>query len=176
MIANTYPVKISKVNYFFKKISLAFILVAAVGWVLFDIVDFPVKYLYHLSFAYHSALPEKLSSFLEFSVIAGLLGAILFTSRTYTKAQLSITDEYIQITSQKKGINISTIELKRIVLIQKTFSFRPYRMEFVCPNNGTICIVFTSKDHIETAISLLLQIVPDKINSEVMFIENDDYY
>lgn len=153
MTANTYRIKISKVNHFLRKISLGLSLIAVSGWILSDWIDFPVSYLSHLSFSYYSKLPEKLLSFLNLSVIAGLFAFFLFTRRKYIKAQLSITDE---------DIHISIIALKRIILIRKSFSFRPYRMEFVCPNNGITCIIFSSEEQIEDAIMLLLQIVPDK--------------
>lgn len=171
----TYQVKINKTNRISREIAGFLFFIWAVGFAIWYVVDLPVKYQYEISIAYYSNLPTWINHIFSWTIITGLVSLVLFTLRSNSNGILSLRPDHVEIKTKRELHVIKFSMLQRIAIVEKTFSFRPHRLEFIFPNKKCIRVVFSSEQAIEEVIMRLHQISPDKLDKEVMQFESHEY-
>lgn len=171
---STFSVQVFYPSSLINKLGLIISFSALPGIILGNIIDLPVKYIYYLSIPYYDAISISLLNIIVISFCLMILSAMIFRIRRTKSAILSLSNDSISLKIRDNELIINPNELKRISLITKSFSFNPFRFEFIYKNKRIIRIGFKSKDDFLIAIELINEIAPHKIYREMFNIESLD--
>lgn len=99
--------------------------------------------------------------------LIGITGFLLMFVKKNTTGTLKIYEDSIVIISINPLVKISFKDLKRIGFIVSTFSFNPYKIEFISPDYQFTRVRLKTKEEFYEIMAYLYEVTPENLPKEV---------
>ncbi len=170
----SFDIHINFTNKQLRSISIKIAIVAAIGFAIWYVVDYPFKYLpSELRIPYYlDILPNWLLKIFGISITLGLISYLLFDVRSNLKGSLKVQAESVILESKSRCDTIHFNELLRITAIKKNLTRYPYRLEFIYPDFKFRRIAMSNEDNFFDLISELSKCTPEDFEINVSEFES----
>lgn len=174
-VSKSYQVYVNRANTIAREVSLALFFLAFIGFVLLYVIDLPVRHsATDIQIGYYMNLPGWVSKIAGLTAITGLASFVFHSIKSNVRAILKITQHKAELNSKAGNLFIELDKLKRIVFIRKPYTFKPYRLEFVYPDQKVVRIKISSEEDFFEIANELYQATPDHVEMDKTLIESGD--
>ena len=162
----TYLININYTDKCFRKLSLIFFCIAFFGfWTFYFIEPF-------IQIITGKLFHKWLLYVLNYLLLIGIFSFIFNDIRKNTCGVFKIYENAIEIKSKSNSFKIYFKELKRISFVVATFTFKPYRIEFIYPNFQLTRIKIRTKEDFYEIMNHLYEVTPECLEKHVNAFES----
>lgn len=173
--SKSYQVYVNRANTIAREVSLALAFVAFIGFVLLYVIDLPVRHsATDIQVGYYMNLPGWVSKIAGGTAILGLASFVFYSIKSNVRTSLKITQHKAELNSKAGNMFIELDKLKRIVFIRKPYNLKPYRIEFVHPDQKVVRIKISSEEEFFEIANELYQATPDHVEMDKTVMETED--